>query len=112
MRDFLPGHSFCSSLVTASCNCSRTSAAAWTRLRTHQGTPLYRDPASGHGLLVEFPTNTLWGYDPARQTWTKLRPEGGGMPEGNKRLAYFDPAHNVFVVIHGTTVWAYRYRAP
>jgi hypothetical protein len=25
-------------------------------------------------------------------------------------LAYFDPAHNVFVVIQHTTVWAYRYR--
>lgn len=55
--------------------------------------------------------NTLWAYDPAQQSWTKLRPEGDKMPEGNKRLAYFDPAHNVFVVIHGTTVWAYRYRS-
>jgi hypothetical protein len=32
------------------------------------------------------------------------------MPEGNKRLAYFDPAHNVFVVIRDTTVWAYQYK--
>ncbi len=33
------------------------------------------------------------------------------MPAGNKRLAYFDPARNVLVVIEGTTVWAYRYRS-
>jgi hypothetical protein len=32
------------------------------------------------------------------------------MPTGRKRLAYFDPERNVFVVIDGTTVWAYRYR--
>jgi hypothetical protein len=34
------------------------------------------------------------------------------MPEGNKRLAYVDRARNVFVIIEGTTVWAYRYRLP
>jgi hypothetical protein len=32
------------------------------------------------------------------------------MPTGGKRLAYFDPAHNAFVVIDGVRVWAYRYR--
>ena len=66
-------------------------------------------PASGHGLLVQFQTNTLWAYDPDKPAWTKLTPEGDPMPTGNKRLAYFDPAHNVFVVIRDT-VWAYRYR--
>jgi len=74
--------------------------------------PLYHDPVSGHGLLVEFKTDTLWAYDPDRIAWTKLQPEGDALPQGNKRLAYFDPAQNVLVVIHGTTVWAYRYRAP
>jgi hypothetical protein len=29
----------------------------------------------------------------------------------NKRLAYFDPAATVLVVIDGTLVWAYRYKA-
>lgn len=33
------------------------------------------------------------------------------MPTGNRRLAYFDPAHGVFVVIDATTIWAYRYRS-
>jgi hypothetical protein len=33
------------------------------------------------------------------------------MPKGNKRLAYIDPACNALVVIDGTAVWAYRYRA-
>ncbi len=36
----------------------------------------------------------------------KLKPEGDAMPEGNKRLAYFDHAQNVFVIIHDTTVWS------
>lgn len=72
--------------------------------------PMVRDSASGHGLLVEFKTNTLWDYDPAKHTWAKLSPQGDPLPEGNKRLAYADPAYNVLVVIQGTTVWAFRYR--
>ena len=72
--------------------------------------PMYHDSVSGHGLLVEFKTHTLWAYDPDKITWTKLRPEGDKMPEGNKRLAYVDPIQNVFVIIDGATVWAYRYR--
>lgn len=99
-------------------------ANAWTKVATadkdselvpfgHDArAPMYHDPVSGHGLLVDFTTSTLWAYDPDKTTWTKLRPEGDRMPEGSKRLAYFDPAHNVFVVLHDTTVWAYRYRAP
>ncbi len=31
-------------------------------------------------------------------------PEGALMPTSNRRLAYFDPAHGVFVVLDGTTV--------
>jgi hypothetical protein len=72
---------------------------------------LYHDPASGHGLLVQFETNSLWTYDPDKPAWTKLAPEGDPMPTGSKRLAYADPAHNALVVIDGTAVWAYRYRA-
>ncbi|OWK36106.1 hypothetical protein FRUB_08669 [Fimbriiglobus ruber] len=72
---------------------------------------MYRDPPSGHGLLVQFETNTLWAYDPDKATWTKLAPEGAPMPTGGKRLGYVDEAANVLVVIDGTTVWAYRYRA-
>ena len=71
----------------------------------------YHDPASGHGLLVQFETNTLWAYDPDAAAWTKLAPEGDPMPTGSKRLAYLDPARNALVVIDGTTAWAYRYRA-
>jgi hypothetical protein len=72
--------------------------------------PMYHDPVSGHGLLVEFKTNTLWAYDPDKTAWNKLTPEGDPMPEGNKRLAYFDQAQNMFVIIHDTAIWAYRYR--
>jgi len=71
--------------------------------------PFYYDPKSGHGLLVEFKTDTLWSYDPERPAWTRLAPAGDPLPTGNKRLAYFDPAHDVFVVIRDTEVWAYRY---
>jgi len=70
------------------------------------------DPVRGHGLLVDFKTGTLWACEPDRTAWAKLQPEGGTMPGSTKRLAYFDLAHNVFVVIHGTTVWADRYKAP
>ena len=31
--------------------------------------PMYFDPVSGHGLLVEFKTNDLWAYDPDKPTW-------------------------------------------
>ncbi len=72
---------------------------------------LYHDPVSGHGLLVQFQTNTVWAYDPDKAAWSKLAPEGDPMPTGNRRLAYVDPARNAVVVIDGTTVWAYRYKA-
>jgi hypothetical protein len=72
---------------------------------------LYHDPASGHGLLVQFETNSLWAYDPDKPSWAKLASDGDPMPTGSKRLAYVDPAANVLVVIDGTAVWAYRYRA-
>jgi hypothetical protein len=72
---------------------------------------LYHDPASGHGLLVQFQTNTVWAYDPDRIEWTKLAPDGDPMPTGGKRLAYVDPARNALVVLDGTTIWAYRYCA-
>ncbi len=71
----------------------------------------HHDAASGHGLLAQFQTNTLWAYDPDKTNWTKLAPEGDPMPTGGKRLAYCDPSSNALVVIDGTTVWAYRYRA-
>ncbi len=71
---------------------------------------LYHDPVSGHGLLVQFQTNTLWAYDPDATQWTRLNPEGDPMPTGGKRLAYVDPALNVLVIIDKTTVWAYRYK--
>ncbi len=68
------------------------------------------DPASGHGLLLDYKANALWTYDPDKTAWTKLNPEGGPMPTGGKRLAYIDPARKVFAVVDGVKVWAYRYR--
>jgi len=72
--------------------------------------PFYYDAKSGHGILMENKLNRLWAYDPEKTTWTKLQPEGDPMPTGNRRLAYCDPKHNVFVLIDGVTVWAYRYQ--
>jgi len=74
--------------------------------------PLYHHPASGHGLLLDYKTSTLWAYDPDAVKWTKLAPTGDAMPDGSKRLVYIDPVQDVLVVIKGTTIWAYRYRAP
>lgn len=73
--------------------------------------PMYYDPVSGHGLLIDFKTGTLWAYDPDATAWTRLRPEGDPVPTGNKPLAYFDQTLGVFIVLLDTTVWAYRYRA-
>src|SRR5262249_7351169 len=94
------------------------SSAAVLAIRSEKGpfghdarAPMYYDPVRGHGLLVDFKTGTLWACEPDRTAWAKLQPEGGTMPGGTKRLAHFDLAHNVFVVIHGTTVWADRYKA-
>ena len=68
------------------------------------------DPASGHGLLLDYKANAIWSYDPDKTAWTKLSPEGDPMPKDGKRLAYFDPLRKVFVVVDGVKVWAYRYR--
>jgi hypothetical protein len=72
--------------------------------------PFYYDPKSGHGLLVDFRSNTLWAYDPDKHAWTQLHPGGDPMPKGSRRVAYFDAAQDVLVVIDNTEVWAYRYR--
>jgi len=69
------------------------------------------DPASGHGLLVDFRGKAVWAYDPDARKWTRLAPRGDPMPTGARMLAYVDPVHNALVVIDDTTVWAYRHRA-
>jgi len=71
--------------------------------------PMYRDPNTGHGLLVDFRSNELWSYNPEDNWWTKLSPIGARMPKGRKRVAYFDIKHSVFIVIDGLDIWAYRY---
>lgn len=93
----------------------------WVKVRSgHEGaddlpvghdarTPFLYDPASGHGLLVDFSTDTIWAYDPDARTWSRTNPQGATMPSGQKRLAYIDPRHSVLVVIDGVRVWAYRY---
>lgn len=96
---------------------------AWTRVRSEPAdsaevpdghdarTPFVYDPLSGHGLLVDFRSSTVWAYDPDSHQWTRLAPDGAPMPRGKKRLAYFDQAHGVLAVISGVQVWVYRYAA-
>lgn len=74
-------------------------------------TVLYYDPISGHGILSELASGKLWAYDPVAIAWHKLAPRGAALPSGSRRLAYFDIARNVFVVLQRDAVWAYRYRA-
>lgn len=69
------------------------------------------DPHSGHGLLLDMKQDALWAYNPDQIAWSRLSPSGDPLPNGKKRLAYFDPAHSVFVVIDGRKVWAYRYQS-
>lgn len=92
----------------------------WTRVRNEPAdssavpdghdarTVFVHDSATSQGLLVDFRSSTVWAYDPDSHAWTKLAPAGDPMPTGKKRLAYFDPAHRVLVVIEGVRVWAYR----
>jgi len=73
----------------------------------------YYDPVSGHGLLVELASVTVWAYDPATIKWQRLQPEGEALPKGpgHRRLAFIDPLRNVLVVTQTDAIWAYRYRA-
>lgn len=70
--------------------------------------PIFYDPVSQRGILVDFRTNHLWSYDPSATKWTLLSPDGETIPGGNRRLAYFDVEHEVLVVIDHVNVWAYR----
>lgn len=74
-------------------------------------TPIYYDPESGQGVLFDLRTDTVWSYDPDARRWSRHDISGDPVPAGKKRLAYFDPRHNVLVVIDGVKVWAYRLRA-
>lgn len=70
----------------------------------------YHDPVSGHGLLVDFASRSVWSYDPDRSIWNKRESQGDPMPAGKRMLAYFDQAQGVLVVIDDLEVWVYRYR--
>lgn len=70
----------------------------------------YHDPGSGHGLLVDFSSQSIWSYDPDRAAWHQQVPVGDPMPAGKRMLAYLDHEYGVLVVIEDRGVWAYRYR--
>jgi len=55
-------------------------------------------------------SKAVWAYDPDAVTWTKLKPTGPPPPTkgGDHRLAYYDPARNVFVI---PGRWVYRHKA-
>ncbi|WP_418647176.1 hypothetical protein ACNQFN_18130 [Thauera butanivorans] len=73
-------------------------------------TPMYFDPKSGHGILVDLKSSRIWGYDPDRGAWSNLQIDGDPMPSGKKQLAYFDANFNVVVVLTENKVWVYRYQ--
>ena len=73
-------------------------------------TPVYFDPISGHGVLFDLTNSAIWAYDPDNPSWIRQSVSGDPPPEGDKRLVYLDPMHNVLVVIDSRKVWAYRYR--
>lgn len=71
-------------------------------------TPFCYSPRSKKGVLIDFRTNELWTYEPLARLWNKHEPVGDPIPTGAKRLAYCDAKNDVFVVIDGLDVWAYR----
>ncbi|MEZ6143205.1 MAG: hypothetical protein R3B84_21785 [Zavarzinella sp.] len=68
----------------------------------------YEDTTNKGGLLFHFESDRFWWYSPDKVTWTPLTPTGDPIPKGSKRLGYFDPRHQVFVILADTTVWAFR----
>ncbi len=69
---------------------------------------MHFDSKSGLGFLFHFKSNVLWSYDADAKKWAQVQQDGPVAPEGKKRLAYFDPAHGVFVVMSNAQVWVYR----
>ncbi|MCK6475139.1 MAG: hypothetical protein L6R28_25735, partial [Planctomycetes bacterium] len=57
-------------------------------------------------------SNAMWSYDPEQKKWAKQAPRGAAPAFGEKerKVAYFDTARNVFVVIGYDSVWCYRYK--
>jgi hypothetical protein len=80
-------------------------------------TPCGYDPVSGAVLLWEpehrfqkiKKRTALWAYDVDAEKWSQITPRGPLPPTG-KRIGYFDPGRNVFVVDVGGKVWVYRHR--
>ncbi len=73
-------------------------------------TAFVHDPVSGEGLLVDLRNNgALWAYQPDSHLWRRVEVKGDALPEGRRRLVYFDVEHGVLVVIHDRRVWAYRH---
>ncbi|MCX7591377.1 MAG: hypothetical protein N2255_07080 [Kiritimatiellae bacterium] len=53
-------------------------------------------------------TKALWAYDPETVSWMRLEPKGPPPPTGrDDKLAYYDEAHNLFVI---PGRWVYRHR--
>ncbi|MFO7898218.1 MAG: HEAT repeat domain-containing protein [Planctomycetota bacterium] len=68
------------------------------------------DPKTGRYIILG--ARTVWAYDPAKQTWTDLGPEGQGLPGG---LTVYDSANDVMLQFRahkgkGVEVAAYHLR--
>ena len=99
------------------------ASAQWTRVRDegkesdavpngHDAHSAFvHDPVSGEGLFVDLRNGALWAYQPASHDWRRLTVQGEALPDGRRRLVYFDADHGVLTVIDGRRVWAYRHAA-
>lgn len=73
-------------------------------------TLFYYDPVGEVCLLFERQRKKLWAYSVPQKKWTELTPKGAAIPEWRRAIGYFDVERNVFILLHGKEVWAYRYR--
>ena len=70
------------------------------------------DPVSSDGLLFENYLRNIWSYNPDKNKWVKMTPEGDA-PDFDKEqrtLSYYDIERNVYVVIGYGKIWCYRYK--
>lgn len=75
-------------------------------------TQMYYDPIGKVCLLYDASMpGVMWSYGVKDKKWTRNKVNG---PEGLKGriIAYFDEAHNVFVVNVGSSTWVYRHKKP
>lgn len=92
-----------------------TSARRWRRVASGEGprghdafSSLFKNPVDNGGLLIDYPTRSIWTCDAERMQWRREEPRGTPMPDGPRLLAFADPNLRVLVVLDDADVWVYR----